>query len=84
MVASHGFPGLCLPTRDESCLDHMLLKLDKSKNSAFVAVLNTSVTDHAMILLNISHTYQTKPYVKSRPVSGECLQTPRKYGNNFS
>lgn len=70
MLALHGFlPGHWLPTRDDSCLDHMILKLDKSKNSAFVAVLNTTVTDHAMVLLGITHTYQTKSYDKSKTVT---------------
>lgn len=70
MTAIHGFlPGHCLPTREENCLDHVLLKLDKSQNSAFVAVLNTSVTDHAMVLLNISHTYQSKTCVKYKTIT---------------
>lgn len=39
----------------KNCLDHFMLKLDTDKNSAFIAILNTSITDHYMIWLKISH-----------------------------
>lgn len=61
MVASHGLlPGHSFPTREYNCLDHFVLKIDKSKSSAVIAILNTSLTDHLMILLKLSNV--TKPY----------------------
>lgn len=50
----HLMPGHTIPTRESSCLDHYMLKLDKNKLSAQIAVLNTTVTDHSMIFLNLS------------------------------
>lgn len=51
----HGIlPGHMFPTRDQSCLDHFMLKINKKLTIATVAVLNTSITDHLMILLNLS------------------------------
>ena len=50
-LTSHGFqPGHCLTTRGSRCLDHVLLKMDRNRD-AFIAVLNTSITDHSMVLL---------------------------------
>lgn len=49
-LAVHGLlPGHTLPTRKLNCLDHFMLKLDKNQMSANIAVLNTSITDHALI-----------------------------------
>lgn len=54
-LSMHGLlPGHYLPTRENSCLDHYIIKLNKAKNSAAIAVLHTSTTDHRMLLLNIS------------------------------
>ena len=51
----HGIlPGHSAPTREFACLDHFMLKLDKRRNSAFIAILQTSITDHCMIFLNLS------------------------------
>lgn len=51
VLTSHGFqPGHCLPTRGSRCLDHVLIKTDRNRD-AFTAVLNTSITDHSMVLL---------------------------------
>lgn len=47
-------PGHTLPTRQDSCLDHVMLRLDKMCNCASVAVLNTTVTDHYMVNLTVS------------------------------
>lgn len=70
MTSVHGFlPGHSLPTRGESCLDHMILKLEKIKNSASVVILNTTITDHSIVLLNVSHSYQTKDIVKCKKVT---------------
>ncbi|RVE41988.1 hypothetical protein evm_013363 [Chilo suppressalis] len=48
-------PGHYLPTRNSSCLDHAILKIDEHRHSAFVAVLNSSITDHSMILLCLTN-----------------------------
>ncbi|CAK1601973.1 unnamed protein product [Parnassius mnemosyne] len=59
ILSSHGLlSGHCLPTRQDNCLDHVFLKFDKHTNSALVAVLNTSITDHAMVLLSINKSYK--------------------------
>lgn len=69
MLAVHGLlPGHCLPTREQNCLDHTFLKIDKNNNSAFVAILNTSITDHAMVLTNIAPTIKTKTQVKYKTI----------------
>lgn len=69
MLAGHGLlPGHCLPTRLLNCLDHVMLKIDKCCGSAFVAVLNTSITDHAMVLLNITHTVKNKTRSKYKTI----------------
>jgi hypothetical protein len=55
MLSMHGLlPGHLLPTRDKTCLDHVMLKIDKSKTCATVGVLNTSITDHFMVFLKLS------------------------------
>lgn len=55
MLSTHGLlPGHIIPTRENSCLDHFILKIDKTKLSASIAVLNTSVTDHASVFMSIS------------------------------
>lgn len=56
-LSLHGLlPGHYLPTRDNNCLDHFILKLNKAKTVATIAVLDTSTTDHLMILLTLSKT----------------------------
>ena len=42
-------PGHCLPTRESNSLDHIMIKIDKTKMSAQISVLNTSVTDHLIL-----------------------------------
>lgn len=55
MLAEHGvLPGHILPTREKTCLDHYMLRLNQEKFSAFVAVLHTTITDHYTIFLSIS------------------------------
>lgn len=55
VLSSCGFlPGHNFPTRINSCLDHAMLKLDNNSCSSLVAVLNTSVTDHQLVILNIN------------------------------
>lgn len=56
VLSCHGFlPGHYLPTRQGSCLDHVILKLDKTINSAIVAVLSATITDHQMVIFNVSN-----------------------------
>lgn len=44
MLSTHSIlPGHNLPTRKDRCLDHMMLRLDKNKVTACVAVLRTSI-----------------------------------------
>lgn len=55
MLASYGIlAGHTLITRETTCLDHMMLKIDKKKTTASIAVLETSTTDHKSVLLCIS------------------------------
>lgn len=46
--------GHTIPTREKNCLDHFMLKLNKIKLKAKIAVLHTSVTDHFTTFLTIS------------------------------
>lgn len=65
MLSLHGIlPGHQLPTRDKSCLDHFMLKVNKKKFSPTIAILNTTVTDHYTTLLVLSKQ--------------KCLQNIRK------
>lgn len=67
MLAMHGIlPGHCLPTRENSCLDHFMLKLNKNNTDGFIAVISTSITDHLTILLTLSG-------IKNK--SNSCLRT---------
>lgn len=69
MLAMQGLmPGHYLPTRGENCLDHFILKLEKPKKSGSVAVLNTTITDHYMILLKLSNVVNTYKCFKSKTV----------------
>ncbi|KAF9810663.1 hypothetical protein SFRURICE_021116 [Spodoptera frugiperda] len=52
MLSLHGIlPGHLLPTRDKTCLDHFMLKINKIKFSATIAILHTTITDHFTTLL---------------------------------
>lgn len=54
MLSNYGIlPGHYLPTREKNCLDHMMLKIDPKKCSAFIAVLNTTITDHLTTFLSV-------------------------------
>ncbi|KAL0841765.1 hypothetical protein ABMA28_014029 [Loxostege sticticalis] len=55
MLANYGIlPGHTLPTREQSCLDHFMLKINKSKCKASIAVMQTTTSDHSTTLLSIS------------------------------
>jgi hypothetical protein len=69
VLALHGLqPGHKLPTRQNSCLDHVMMKLDEPNRSALVAILHTSVTDHQMVLLNISNMTNSLKPMKTKSV----------------
>lgn len=70
MLAMHSImPGHAFPTRENNCLDHYMIKLDKDKACAQIAVLNTTVTDHLMIFLNISYQNSTVKCKKTKTVT---------------
>lgn len=47
--------GHSLPTRLNSCLDHVMLRINKKHLSADIAVLHTTITDHFTIFLCLSN-----------------------------
>lgn len=59
-------PGHTLPTRNENCLDHFMLKINKQKTSASIAILHTSITDHYTTLLALSKLKNTPLANKTR------------------
>ncbi|CAH2086476.1 unnamed protein product [Euphydryas editha] len=70
MLGTHGIMmGHNLPTRGNNSLDHVMLKIDRKYISAQVAILNTTVTDHDMVLLHLAkvsvkiHNIKTKTVV---------------------
>lgn len=61
MLATHSIlSGHKLPTRETSCLDHIMVKLNESKFSANIAIINTAITDHETVLLSISNIKNPK------------------------
>lgn len=67
MLSTYGLlPGHLLPTRLRNCLDHVIIKLNKRKTNAKIAVLNTTITDHKTILTSISKTKQTNKCPKTK------------------
>lgn len=68
ILSMHGLlPGHNLPTRVDSCLDHAILKLNKNRTSASVFVIQTTITDHRLVLIHISKTTKTS-CCKSRTI----------------
>lgn len=62
MISSHGLTlGHNFPTRENSSLDHVVTKICVNKYTVRVAVLDTSITDHSMIIC-----YVTVPSVEKR------------------
>lgn len=47
-------PGHKIPTRKTSCLDHFMLRLTFKNQSAFIAVLHSTITDHLTTFLSIT------------------------------
>ena len=69
-LALHGlYPGHKLPTRLNNCLDHVMIKLDETDRSALVAILHTSITDHQMVLLNVSSINKILKTIKTKSVT---------------
>ncbi|KAL0810055.1 hypothetical protein ABMA28_010873 [Loxostege sticticalis] len=55
MLAIHGIlAGHVLPTREINCLDHFMIKINKLKFKASIAILHSSITDHCTTFLSIS------------------------------
>lgn len=66
MLATYGIlPGHSLPTRDGSCLDHFMLKLDQNKLSSHIAILNTTTTDHRTIFMKLSRLKSNRNCIKT-------------------
>lgn len=56
VLSLHGIlSGHTLPTRLNSCLDHVMLRINKKHLSADIAVLHTSITDHFTIFICLSN-----------------------------
>ena len=69
MLAMHGLlPGHSLPTRGKSCLDHFILKLRPGKKSAFIGIIDTTITDHLMIFLKLSDLTKKHRISKTKTV----------------
>jgi hypothetical protein len=67
MLAMHGvLPGHLLPTRDKACLDHVMIKCNKDSMKANILILDTTVTDHAMVLLKLDSIITSKTYQKTK------------------
>lgn len=58
--------GHTIPTREKNCLDHFMLKINKNKHSAFIAVLHTTITDHFTTVLSLSKTKQINAIKKTK------------------
>jgi hypothetical protein len=66
MLSTHGIlPGHLLPTRLGSCLDHVMLKINKKITTAYTAVINTTITDHYMTFLGLNN--QTNNITNIKP-----------------
>lgn len=61
MLSTYGIlSGHYLPTREQNCLDHIMLKINPKICSAFIAVLNTTITDHLTTFLSLTKINNTK------------------------
>lgn len=62
-LSIHGIlPGHYIPTRGNSCLDHIMLKMKTLKTTATIAVLHTTITDHLMVFLSLSKSSSSQCY----------------------
>lgn len=56
ILSTHGIQaGHSLPTRLNSCLDHVMMKIDSNIAPAFISVIKSTITDHDMVLLALPH-----------------------------
>jgi exonuclease III len=57
MLSSFGLlAGHTKPTRGNNCLDHFILKINKSKYSPTIAIIKTTTSDHYSIFLSLAKT----------------------------
>lgn len=69
MLSFHGVStGHTLPTRYSTCLDHCMLRLKANKKGAFISVLETTVTDHFLVLINLTNIRNLNNYNKTKRV----------------
>lgn len=69
MLSLYGIlSGHSLPTRELSCLDHFMIKINKKKVSAFIAILHTTITDHFTTFMSLSK-------LKSKQVANKTIST---------
>lgn len=55
MLSAYGIlAGHTFPTRERNCLDHLMLKINRVKFSATIAILDTTTTDHFSTFLTIA------------------------------
>lgn len=47
-------PGHTLATREQNCLDHFMLNINKKKFSASIAILHSTITDHYTTFLSLT------------------------------
>lgn len=59
--------GHTLPTRENNCLDHFMLKINKNKFSAFIAVFPTTITDHFTTFLTLCKSKNKYTGIKKKP-----------------
>lgn len=59
------FSGHSLPTRGQNCLDHYMLRIKRSKITAFIAILHTSITDHFTTFLSLSKVKDNQNTLKT-------------------
>lgn len=66
MLSTHGIlPGHLLPTRLGSCLDHVMLKINKKLTTAYTSVIKTSITDHYTTFLGLNNHLHKSANTKS-------------------
>lgn len=65
MLSGHGIlSGHTLSTRESSCLDHFMLKINRKRHTAFIAILRTTITDHRTTFLSLSKIKHFQPSPK--------------------
>jgi hypothetical protein len=81
VLAEHGLlPGHRLDTRVNSCLDHVFMNLNPLSYSASVAILETTITDHCLIFVNIyakikAHNTRSTKTLTNFEDALKCFQT---------